>query len=62
MARNSGDGFDRFVVWLFVFAFFGPALALKLTNTIDQVIVTMAPYATVLAVTALGVYLFRTRY
>ena len=62
MARNSVDGFERLVVWLLVFAFFGPVLAVQLADTIDQVLLTMAPYASVLVLAGLSVYVFRSRY
>lgn len=62
MSRERGSGsFDRFVIWLLAFAFFGPALAVRLTDSIDDVIVTLAPYATVLVVAALVIFTVRNR-
>lgn len=64
MSRNRGGGdggFEGLVIWLVLFAFFGPVFAQKLTNSLGDVLVILAPSATVLVVVGVGLYLMRTR-
>jgi len=65
MSRSRGDrsggGLDGLVFWLVLFAFFGPALALKFASSLNQVIAILAPYATVLVVSGVGLYIYRSR-
>ena len=41
MYRN---GFENLIIWLLLFVFFGPVLAIALTDSLDAVVLQVTPY------------------
>ncbi len=53
------SGFETLVIWALLFVVFGPMVAAMLTDSVDQIVSTLAPYVGLAGVVVLVVLALR---